>query len=314
MNLVQGLKEGSGSLGTSQISQPQGGNTFGSLNVSRPAFGTSVSGGLSMGQTQGQSQNQSSAQIIPGVRIDVANIRSTTRFNELHEELQKEIENYDKGILIQQQRANDCSAILPSHEEQLGYVPEGVEFLSRKLIGVETSLETDAESVAFVQNLVKLDIEDAKLSFKAIDNLKLPKQFHHPGIWSSKAPTLGPESQDSGAQDLVTFFSRTDDEMASKLSMYKDRITEIEQHLRNVESATMTQTEHLVGNGTGSDPVEQVRELGGVLREFEGGIMSVAGVVAKTQDELEVLKIGEFLTPEEDHRGQATYSRKRTGI
>jgi nucleoporin p58/p45 len=293
--------------------QPQSSGLFGSIGAP-PAVNQGTTGGLFGASIQAQQPAQPSTQTVPGVRIDVSNIRSTTRFNDLHEELQKEIENYDKGILVQQQRANDCSAIMPSHEEQLSYIPEGVEFLSRKLIGVETSLETDAESVAFVQNLIKSDIEDAKLSFKAIDNLKLPKQFHHPGIWSSKAPTLGPESQGSGAQDLVSFFSKAADEMDTKLSMYKSRVGEIEQHLRSVESATMIQAEQLAGNGPSADTGEQLRELGAVLREFEAGIMNVAGMVARTQDELEILKMGDFLTSEEDRRVQANSNGRRTGI
>lgn len=225
-------------------------------------------------------------------------MKGTTRFNDLHEDLQKQIENIDKIILAQQSLSGDCEAIMPSHAAQLSCIPTDVDFLTRKLIGVESSLESDAEAVALVGHLVKSDAEHAKLSFRAIDNLKLPAQYHHQGNWIGKSASVGASSQDqdpSNPQDLVSFFSQTADEMSATLSKYKSHISEIEQHLRTVEAATMMQAQQLNSQGFGDDVDEQKRELAAVLREFEAGIRGVAGVVAEAREGMQRLQIGSFI-------------------
>jgi nucleoporin p58/p45 len=310
------LKRSSGSLNASQNQQTQQqqqqqqqpGGLFGSLNrpaqpLNANAFGNSL-GGLKMGQSQ--------AQTVPGVRIDVSQMKGTTRFNDLHEDLQKQIENIDKIILAQQALCADCEAIMPSHANQLSSIPSDVDFVSRKLIGVESSLEADAEAVALVGQLVKSDAENAKLSFKAIDNLKLPPQYHQGNWIANSAVNPSSQSQDSGApQDLVSFFSQTADEMSATLQKYQDYISEIEQHLRSVEAATMMQAQQLNGNGHGDNIGQQQRELAAVLREFEAGIRRVAGEVAEARGGVEGLLLGSFV----DHSDRkAPGSTRRIGI
>lgn len=262
-----------------------------------------MGGGLRLGQNQGQQ--------VPGVRIDVSQMRGTTRFNDLHEDLQKQIENIDKIILAQQSLSAECDAIMPSHSDQLSSIPTDVEFLSKKLIGVESSLESDAEAVALVGNLVKSDAEHAKLSFRAIDNLKLPPQYHNQGNWMAKSSRSTQGQGSSDPQDLVSFFSQTADEMTATLSKYQSHISEIEQHLRTVEAATMMQAQQLNGNGLGGDVGDQKRELAAVLREFEAGIRGVAGVVAQTREEVQMLQLGGYInTTDRRMNGNG----KRTGI
>jgi nucleoporin p58/p45 len=257
---------------------------------------------------------QSQAPSVPGVRIDVSLMKGTTRFNDLHEDLQNQIENIDKIIIAQQALAGDCEAIMPSHASQLSCIPTDVDFLSRKLIGVESSLESDAEAVALVGKFVKSDAEHAKLSFKAIDNLKLPPQYHHQGNWMGKSSSVAKSSQEqdsSNPQDLVSYFSQTADEMSATLSKYQSHISEIEQHLRTVEAATMMQAQQMNGQGLGEDVDQQKRELAAVLREFEAGIRGVASVVAETREGMERLQLGSFT---DSSSARLNSNGKRTGI
>jgi nucleoporin p58/p45 len=268
---------------------------------------TPFAGGLTMGQG---TQNQQS---VPGVRIDISNIRSTTRFNDLHDDLQKQIENIDKVILAQAQQSNDINAIMPSHDEQLSFIPDNTNFLTRKLIGVESSLESDAESVALVRTLVESDAENAKLSFRAVDNLKLPQQYHHQGIWNAKATPPNPTSPEGeGAQDIVSFFSQTADEMNSTLSTYQSRIREIEQHLRGVEAQTMHQAQLLTSGG--DDRGQSLRELSAVLRDFEQGILGVAGSVGKAREGVQKLQMGGFGDLGSEKAARVNGNGKRGGI
>jgi len=52
-----------------------------------------LAGSLTMGQ-----QNINAANTIPGVRIDISNLRPTTRFSDLHDELKNQIEAVDTFI------------------------------------------------------------------------------------------------------------------------------------------------------------------------------------------------------------------------
>ena len=310
--IEQRLTSGSGGLSApqqqQQQQQQQTGGFFSSLNkpgqpVNNSPFGNTLGGGLRLGQSQGQP--------VPGVRIDISQLKGTTRFNDLHEDLQKQIENIDKIIVTQQALSADCDAIMPSHAAQLSSIPTDVEFLSKKLIGVESSLESDAEAVALIGNLVKSDAENAKLSFKATDNLKLPPQYHNQGSWITKSGSSIQDTDSANPQDLVSFFSRTADEMSFTLQKYQNRISEIEQHLRTVEAATMMQAQQLNGLGPADDVSEQKRELAAVLREFEASIIGVAGVVAETRDGVQKLQLGAF-TNATDRRMNG--NGKRTGI
>jgi nucleoporin p58/p45 len=316
MTFILGLRLiwSSGGLNTTQNQQPQQqqtGGLFSSLNKPTQApsgnvFGNTLGGGLKLGQSQAPS--------VPGVRIDVSLMKGTTRFNDLHEDLQKQIENIDKIIIAQQALAGDCEAIMPSHASQLSCIPTDVDFLQRKLIGVESSLESDAEAVSLVGHLVKSDAEHAKLSFRAIDNLKLPPQYHHQGHWIGKSASVSASSQGqdpSNPQDLVSYFSQTADEMSATLSKYQSHLSEIEHHLRTVEAATMMQAQQLNGQGFGDDADEQKRELAAVLREFEAGIRGVAGVVAETREGMQRLRLGGFT---DSSNGRLNGNGKRTGI
>lgn len=244
----------------------------------------------------GQTTNQP-PQTVPGVRIDTANIRSTTRFNDLHEDLQREIINIDKIIQAQIQLKHDCDAIMPSHHGQLSNIPHDVDFCQRKIAGVEDSIETDAESISHIRNLVKTDAENAKLSFRAVDNLKLPPQYHTSGIWSAKSANTDARSQGSseeGTQDLVGFFSAAADELAATLSRYQNNITEIEQHLRGVEANSAQQINALIARRNGGYGAQEnpAQELAGALSEFEQSILGVAVEVGAAREGVQSLQLG----------------------
>ena len=287
---------------------------FSSLNQPQAQAQTSgMFGGGLPGGSLGQSNTQHT---IPGVRIDTANIRGTTRFNDLHDELQKQIINMDEVIQAQIRLKHDCDAIMPSHESQLSGVPYDVDFIRRKLLGLDSALEQDAKAIDSAQELVKIDAEHAKLSFRAIDNLKLPAQYHNSGIWSAKSPSADNRSRSNGegeAQDLIGFFSRTADEQTKTLEKYQKLMTDIEQHLRGVEASSAQQINSLVakrngGLGGQDDPVQ---ELGAILRDFEQSILGVAGKVGSAREAMQTLQIGAFPSGPTDERNS---HGKRTGV
>ncbi|KAI9745742.1 MAG: hypothetical protein M1818_001278 [Claussenomyces sp. TS43310] len=301
---------------TQQAQPQQSSSLFSSLN-NKPAqstgggtFGNSLGGGLTMGQSTNQAP-----QTVPGVRIDISNVRSTTRFNDLHEDLQKLIENVDKVILNSIQQSQDISAIMPSHDEQLAFVPDNVDFLSRKLLGVESSLESDAETIAHLKTLADKDHANASMSFKAINELALPQQYHQRHAWSSSNAALT-DASSATSHDLVSFFSRTADDMSATLSTYQARVAEIETHLRSVEAATLHQAQLLSAGAPSAtdDRGREIRELALVLREFEQGILGVAGTVGRARQDVQKLQLGPFEHLRSQHAARTNANGKRSGI
>ncbi|OIW32281.1 hypothetical protein CONLIGDRAFT_264656 [Coniochaeta ligniaria NRRL 30616] len=293
------------SSGLFNQSKPAGG-LFGQ-STAQPqtsAFGQSALGpGLTMGQSTNNQQSQGQQQVVPGVRIDVSNIRSTTRFNDLQEDLQKQIADIDKAIQGFISQKNELDAFMPAHGDQLSSIPSDVAFVSRKAAGVEAALASDAVAVKQLRELVKVDTDNARLSFKAIDNLKLPTPYHQAGLWSTRGQqataTGGSADVDGeGSSDLVSFFSRTADEMGETMKKFERNLGEIETHLHGVQANVLEQLQRVAatpkdGGQGGSD--EKIVELAAVLRDFEESILKVAGVVGGAREGVTQLQLGEFL-------------------
>ncbi|KAH6612903.1 hypothetical protein B0J18DRAFT_441364 [Chaetomium sp. MPI-SDFR-AT-0129] len=258
-----------------QQQQPAAGGLFGGLGGStggmfgaKPAASTAGGGlfGQSQPQAAGLTLGQSTQpQVVPGVRIDLSNIKSTTRFNDLQETLQKEIAQLDDAIqkCIKDKEAVD--AFLPSHGEQLSAIPTDVGFVTRKSEGAHAALSGDIRAIHQLRGLVKEDADHARLSFKAIDNLKLPTQYHQAGLWSTSTrgvsssggvrPGATGGASGSGAggpsgtaaadaqsnTDLISFFTQTADEMGEMMKTFERNLGEIEVHLHGVQGSMLEQ-------------------------------------------------------------------------
>ncbi|OCL09773.1 hypothetical protein AOQ84DRAFT_290588 [Glonium stellatum] len=255
-------------------------------------------GSLTLGQSNNQPQAFSgSTSTVPGVKIDVSNIRGTTRFSDLHESLQSQIEEIDKFIQQQINFCTQCSGILPNHSASVASIPPDVEFLEGRVATVELAIDNDTATVENLKKICRKDADDASLSFRAIENLKLPQQFHYAGMTGlSSAPSApaGSSTNFSGTDDdssskpvdLVGYFSKRADGLGGTLDEYGNQIREIEAHLRTVEAGAMQRTEELMiarGGDTGSGR-DQQRELVGALKAIEGAILQVAGKVGSVRE------------------------------
>lgn len=163
----------------------------------------------------------------------------------------------------------------------------------------------DAQAIARVRETIKADSEDAKLSFAAIDNLRLLPQYHYAGSWKlggvpSSYTTNGIntslDDDESSPRDLVAYFSQRADSMSQTLRQYMQNLAQVESHLRGVEARTGQQIQQLVfsrardGEPRAAD--DQIRELAAVLRDFEGGILGVAGKVGAAREGVQQLILG----------------------
>ncbi|RYC58393.1 hypothetical protein CHU98_g7811 [Xylaria longipes] len=283
------------SLGQSQQQQPQ-------QQQQPPAVG--LGGGLGFGLTMGQPNAQPT---VPGVRIDVTNLKGTTRFNDLQEDLQKIVEQADNFIAEQVRRKQEVDSFMSGHREMLESIPDDVTFITRKYDGARNALESAAQSIEAARVLVNQDADNARLSFRAIDNLKLPQQYHTSGFWSPRQQASGNANAETDGQDLVGFFSKTADEMGEQMKKYERNLTEIELHMHGVSDNLVEQLQRMMAtkNSASSGTDEKIQELVAVLRDFEQGILKVAGDVGSAREGMTRLQLGDFMN--NDHNTNGVY-------
>jgi len=247
------------------------------------------------GLTLGQSTQQQAT--VPGVRIDLSNLRGTTRFNDLQEDLQNQLTMCDVMIQHCMEQGNQVEAFLPAHGASVEAIPTDVRFVTRKYDGTASSLSMDAKGVKALQEMVKVDAGNAKLSFKAVDNLKLPPQFHTSGLWSTRQQESGGPGEGEGNSDLINFFSKTGDEMDEQLRKLEKNLGEIETHMLGVQSNVLEQLQRVANTRPGGqgDANNGVAELAAVLRDFESSIMQVATVVGGAREGVTALQLGSYL-------------------
>ncbi|KAI0529935.1 hypothetical protein GGR58DRAFT_525610 [Xylaria digitata] len=298
----QATQQRSGLFGLGQQSQTQP-NSLGQSQQQQqqqPAVG--LGGGLSFGLTMGQPNAQPT---VPGVRIDVTNLKGTTRFNDLQEDLQKIIEQADCFIVEQVRRKEEVDSFMSGHREMLETIPDDVTFVTRKYDGARNALESAAQSIEAARVLVNQDADSARLSFRAIDNLKLPQQYHTSGFWSPRQQASGNANAETDGQDLVGFFSKTADEMGEQMKKYERNLTEIELHMHGVSDSLVEQLQQVMAtkNSASSGTDARIQELVGVLRDFEQGILKVAGDVGSAREGMTRLQLGDFMTHDRDTNG-----------
>ncbi|KAK7543301.1 hypothetical protein IWX49DRAFT_619692 [Phyllosticta citricarpa] len=296
MNQTGGGLFGAGSAATNQTSTGLGGGLFGAGSAAANASTTGLGGGL----FGGASTNQ---QTVPGVRIDLSNIRGSTRFSDLHDDLQKEIEKYDQFIQDQIQAHDKCAAFIDGRiKENLSYLPSDVEFVNTKVEAVEAALDNDSQAIASLKETFKTDAENARIAFRVIENLKLPAQYHYSGsMWNpvqqpTKAKSDALSDDGDGNTDLVAYFAAQAKDLDKTLETQARLLMEIEQHLRTVESTTMQQLQESMarGNVDGVSAREtRLRELAQLFQEIQKAILYEAQKVGDCREKVVEASLGQ---------------------
>lgn len=244
-------------------------------------------------------------QVVPGVRIDMSNLRNTTRFNDLQEDLQKSIADIDQFIQNCISQKEQVDAFLPAHGEQLANIPGDVRFVSRKHAAVDSALGADLQAIKQMRDQVKTDADEAKLSFNAVNNLLLPSQYHlepgYLGASTRQSESGAGDKNGDGSQttstDLMSYFSKATDEMDEQIKKLQKTVREIETHLGGVEQNIHEQASRLqassgaLGGGSQDD---RVMELYAVLRDFEESILQVATVVGGAREGVTELQMADL--------------------
>jgi nucleoporin p58/p45 len=239
-------------------------------------------GGMS---TQNQPLNQSAQQ--GGLQIRTLDaIKGTTRFSDLAPDLQNEIQALDNQIQYHISNANKCREIMPQTSERVASLAPDVAYIEQYLNTSELGIDNDSKSVAQLNAVTKKDQEEAALNGRAIENYKLPQQYHYGNRVNPAATKSSPSTDEaddhSKPVDLVTYFSNRTENLSNTLDVYQRQIREIEGHLRHMEAGTVEKAQQLTGSRSGVR--DQRRELVDALQAIERAILESAKKVGQTRD------------------------------
>jgi nucleoporin p58/p45 len=229
------------------------------------------------------------------VQMTLESMRGTTRFNDLHPDLQTLIQQFDEGIQRKISYCNQIRETLPSSEQDIATIAPDVAYVESHLSTIETGLDNDSTNIAHLKDIVKKDAADATLSFRAIENQRLPAQFHYRNnltASSAKTPAASALDDDDPTKpvDLMNYFNRRTDDLCRTLNVYQRQIREIEAHLRTMEAGTVEKAQQLTGSR--SAPRDQRRELVEALKAIEGAILDSAKKVGQVRDEVTKQTLG----------------------
>jgi nucleoporin p58/p45 len=186
-----------------------------------------------------------------------------------------------------------CSEAIPGLGRQIEGLPSDVEYLDSRLETVEGALGRDAVAVGQNKQVIERDSEDAVRLFRAVENLKLPNQFHYSTIGSSGFPSSSSDGEGAaGATDLLSYFAARASELEDKTKVFGRHQREVDTHLRTVEHSAVEGMQKLGrtnGEGTTGDGL---REIAGVMRTFEEAILRVAERVGEGREKVVDLSLG----------------------
>lgn len=237
----------------------------------------------------GQSTNQ---QTVPGVRVDLANVKGTTKFNDLTPEIQKEIEQCDNVIQMFKGQADQIAQFMAGHRGDLDRLTHDVEWLKRKFDGVKTTLEDDVKTVAHLKTLVRSDADIAKAAFSGAEQLKLPAHYHTTWLTANKpaAKSKG-EGEDPALEDCITLFSREADRLNELHRFQIQKIKEMEQHMPGVENGLYERMTSLRDGAPQLAGFGYAVQLLDVVKALGDEIVRAAGQIIVTREQLTELQL-----------------------
>ncbi|KAJ3946621.1 uncharacterized protein N0V96_002992 [Colletotrichum fioriniae] len=235
----------------------------------------------------GQSTTQQS---VPGVRVDMSNIKGTTRFNDLEQSIQSEMENCDLMIQRFMAHASEIRGFMAAHGGDLAQLTNDVNWLQRKYEGVKTTLDEDIVTLGHLKDLVKSDADIAKMAFAGADQLKLPAHYHQ--TWLTRGGSGGNTTngnQDRNLEDVLTLFSNEADRLKELSQFQVQKIKEMEQHMPGVEHGLYERVRSLRDQtqvpafNMVLDLLETIKMMGDKIYEAAGSIVDVREKLTQLQ-------------------------------
>lgn len=297
-----------------QHTQNQSGSLFGAAPQPQPTLLHSVHHNAAVQNTpfgrlsMGQSANPQPPVSATNVNLD--DLKPTTRFEDCIEPLRQTLEDMDKMIQKQEEYARSCEAFMPEHSNKVESIAPDVNFVKSKAEDVEQALVSDAYGVEAQRKNTEKDIKDLERLARLTQNLALPAAYHYSGNMSLNSsfaqqrpqqPSSTKEGEEPSGYDvdlISNYFSPLANDLQTMMKGYADNLSEIESHLKVIESSAVMQAQTLAQRKAGMNGAQQasgddtVRELTDTLRGFEESILGVASVVGECRDGVTELMLG----------------------
>ncbi|KAK4893689.1 hypothetical protein LTR27_007936 [Elasticomyces elasticus] len=295
--------------------QPQGSSIFGLTSLPPDQLNHSLlaasqyrasqqqsqfAGKLSMGQQSTQQQQPAGA-----VKVHANDLRGTTRFADCIDDVKSQFEMVDTMIQKQERFCREIQAMLPKHEEDILCLEPSVQVVKEMAENVEKVLIEDARAVDRAKQEVReKDVVDFKRCQRVVEGMMLPAAGGYGygassvDYYGGNASTGGKTGEEDYDTDLIgNYFIPLASTLQVTLDKYAANLTDIENHMRVIESSAQVQAQQLAakragvsGARGGSD--ETIQELAETLTGFEQSILGVAGVVGECREGVEGLVMG----------------------
>lgn len=271
---------------------------------------------LSMGQ--GASGNQPAPLgTVGAVKVNLAELRPTTRFQDCIDDVKKDFETMDDMIRKQETFCREIQAFITKHEGDVKTIAPDVALVKEKADAVEQVLAADAQAVERSRRVNETDRRDFARCQRVVENQHLPAGYRVPdaglmygsnSVFSQPRLALSATGTGEGNDDDVydtdligNYFLPLAASLQTTLTAYASNLAEIEAHMKVIEGSAVAQAQQLAakragigssGGGSGSGGEDTVRELADTLRGFEQSIMGVAGSVGQCREGVNELVMG----------------------
>ncbi|KAK5701564.1 hypothetical protein LTR97_004379 [Elasticomyces elasticus] len=305
-----------GGSSTMNQQQPQGSSIFGLTSLPPDQLNHSLlaasqyrasqqqsqfAGKLSMGQQSTQQQQQPAG----AVKVHANDLRGTTRFADCIDDVKTQFEMVDTMIQKQERFCREIQAMLPKHSEDILCLEPSVQVVKEMAENVEKVLIEDARVVNRAKQEVReKDAVDFKRCQRVVEGMMLPAAGGYGygassvGYYGGNASVGGKTGEEDYDTDLIgNYFIPLASILQTDLDKYTSILSDIESHMRVIESSAQVQAQQLAarragvsGPRGGSD--ETIKELAETLTGFEQSILGVAGVVGECREGVEGLVMG----------------------
>ncbi|PKS05971.1 hypothetical protein jhhlp_007804 [Lomentospora prolificans] len=298
-------------FGATTTQQPQQTSSlFGGAQQQKPAGGLFGGSTANTTQTQGSSffgqsqqpqmgsilggQQQQAQQAAPGVRVDLSQVKGSTKFDDLTKEGQTLITTIEAAIQKVSKWKDEIAGYTPVHEQEIKQLAVDVAYLQNKYELVKRAvLEGDVAAVQELRSLSNKNIDDAQTVGRAVENLKLPAHYHLPGLWTASGANTS-FGADPNETDLIGFFNRQCAQLSERDDKLRSYLAEIQQHMPNVEGGLYQKLTALQNHmGSSNSAFEEMKAT---LVDMRNAIIRQAVEVGKTREALTKLQMA-FLNP-----------------
>ena len=241
-------------------------------------------------------QQQQTQQAAPGVRVDLTQVKGSTKFDDLTKEGQDLISGIEATIDKVGKWKDEIAGYTPVHEQDIRQLAVDVAYLQNKYELVKRAvLEGDVASVQELRTMSNKNIDDAQTVGRAVENLKLPAHYHLPGLFTSTGANTS-FGADPGESDLIGFFNRQCAQLQERDERLRSYLAEIQQHMPNVEGGLYQKLTALQGQMGGGSSGAAFEEMRATLVDMRNVILRQAVEVGKTREALTKLQVS-FLNP-----------------